>query len=99
MDDGDILITYSDGVVEAKDNDGNFYGMEKLEKAFLEAAQNHNTVYEVYEALIEDIKLFKSGTSFLDDTTILLLKRNQSKDVLTSDSVEIQNIKAQEGLS
>lgn len=99
MHDGDILMTYSDGIVEAKDNDGNFYGMERLEKSFLEAAQNHNTVFEVYDALIEDIKLWKSGTSFLDDTTVLLLKRNQSKDILTSDSVEIQSLKAKEGLS
>jgi len=76
-------MTYSDGVVEAKDNDGNFYGMERLQKAFLEAAELHDSIYDIYNAIIEDVKLFKSGTSFLDDTTILLLKRNQAKDILT----------------
>ena len=59
-----------------RDNDGNFYGLERLEKTFGEAAKTHSKIQDIYDSLIEDLKLFKSGTSFLDDTTLLLLKRN-----------------------
>lgn len=99
MADDDIMLTFSDGVVEAKDNDGNFYGLDKLEKAFKDAAKLYTDVNKLYDSLIEDLKFFKSGTSFLDDTTLLLLKRNEEKDVLTNESVELREITEKEGLS
>lgn len=99
MADEDLLLTFSDGVVEAKDEDGNFYGLDRLEKAFAEAAGIHSDIHKVYELLIEDLKLFKSGSSFLDDTTMLLLRRNEAKDVITSESVELRELTAKEGLS
>jgi serine phosphatase RsbU (regulator of sigma subunit) len=96
MKDGDIILTYSDGAVESKNNEGKYYGIEKLGHVFLEAAQTHDSIYDIYESLIEDLKLFKAGTSFFDDTTLLLLRRNEKKDLLTSESVEIQSLKAKE---
>ena len=99
MKDGDVVLSYSDGAVEAKNNEGKYYGIEKLGQTFLEAAQTYENIYEIYDFIIEDLKLFKAGTSFFDDTTLLILRRNEKKDILTSESVEIQNIKAKEGLS
>lgn len=99
MSDNDLLLTFSDGVVEAKDEDGGFYGFDRLETAFQDAASTYKDVHQVYDALIEDLKVFKSGTSFLDDTTILILKRNELKDIVTSESVELREITAKEWLS
>ena len=95
----DTLLTFSDGIVEAKNEEWKFYGMERLEKAFLWAAKSHLDIHNVYESILEDLKLFKAGTSLLDDTTLLILKRNEEKDLVTSESVELREISAKEGLS
>ncbi len=97
--DEDIVMTFSDGVVEAKDSEGNFYGLERLEKTFATIAQTHTNVTDIYSSIIEDLKLFRWGTSFLDDTTIILLRRNEQKDVITSESVELKELSAKEWLS
>ncbi len=97
--DDDIILTFSDGVVEAKNEAGEFYGLDRLEKTFRSISKSHTNPQDIYTSLIEDLKFFKSGTSFLDDTTIVLLKRNQSKDVVTHESVELKEITAKEWLN
>lgn len=99
MSHDDILLTFSDGVVEAKDEEGNFYGLERLEQTFNHAANAHKNINNIYEVIIEDLKLFKSGTSFLDDTTMLILRRNEEKDIVTGESVELREISEKEWLS
>jgi len=34
-----VVLTYSDGVLEAKDEDNKIYGIERLEKIFLQSSQ------------------------------------------------------------
>lgn len=97
--DKDVVLSYSDGVVESRGEDDKIYGLERLEKTFLQIAQSNIEVREIYNGLIEDLKLYKWGTSFTDDTTILLFRRNSLKDILTQESDEIAKIKAKEWLS
>lgn len=97
--DGDIVLTYSDGVLEAKNEDNKIYGIENLEKIFLQSGQANNNIKDIYTDIIEDLKLYRWGTSFSDDTTILMFKRNTLKDILTAESEEIEKIRAKEGLS
>ncbi len=100
LSDGDIVLTYSDGVLEAKgEEDGKLYGIERLENVFLRSAQTNTEIRDIYSDIIEDLKLYRWGTSFSDDTTILMFRRNALKDLLTAESDEIAKIKAQEGLS
>jgi serine phosphatase RsbU (regulator of sigma subunit) len=96
LEDHDIILTFSDGVVEAKNEAGEFYGLDRLEKTFGVTAKSHTNTQDIYTSLIEDLKLFKSGTSFLDDTTIILLKRDEAKDIVTHESVELKEITAKE---
>jgi len=97
--DNDIILCYSDGVLEAKWEDGKIYGLDKLEAIFLQAAQANTNIKEVYQDIIEDLKLYRWGTSFSDDTTVLMFRRNTLKDIMTWESQEIEKIKAKEGLS
>ena len=97
--DQDIVISYSDGVLEARWADDKIYGIDKLEKIFFQSAQSTGDIKEIYNTIIEDLKLYRWGTSFLDDTTILLFRRNSMKDLLNSESDEIAKIKVKEGLS
>ena len=96
---GDIALTYSDGVLESKNESNKIYGIERLEKVFLQSAQANSTIKDIYADLIEDLKLYTWGTSFTDDTTILMFRKNTEKDLLNANSHEIQKIKAKEGLS
>ena len=97
--DGDIALTYSDGVLEAKDSDRKIYGIEKLEQIFLQSCQLNTDIKKVYDDIIEDLKVYRGGTSFEDDTTVLIFRRNTEKDILNAKSEEIEKIRAKEGLS
>jgi len=97
--DQDVVLTYSDGVLEAKDEDNKIYGIERLEKIFLQSSQATWDIREIYNDLIEDLKLYRGWSNFLDDTTILMFRRNSDKDLLNAWSDEIEKIKAKEWLS
>jgi serine phosphatase RsbU (regulator of sigma subunit) len=95
----DIVITYSDWVLEAKWETGKIYGLEKLEQIFLSSAQANTDIRAIYNDIIEDLKLYRWGTSFEDDTTMLMFRRNPLKDIMNADSEEIEKIKVKENLS
>ncbi len=99
IQDGDIVMTYSDWLLEAKWETWKIYGLDKLEETFLSSAQANTEIKEIYQDVIEDLKLYRGGTSFEDDTTILMFRRNSMKDVVQSESEEIEKLKAKEGLS
>lgn len=99
ISDQDVILSYSDGVLETKWHDGSFYGIEKLENIFLQSAQVHTDIKEIYSDIIEDLKLYRGGSSFDDDTSVLMFRRNTLKDLINIESDEIEKIKAKEGLS
>lgn len=99
LTDGDILVTYSDGVLETKNPDGQFYGIERLEQVFLKICQIESSINKIYNYVIEDLKLFRSGSSFDDDTTMLFLKRDENKDIISEDSGYIKDLSLQENLT
>jgi len=95
----DIILTYSDGILEAKSDENKIYGIERLEEIFLQSAQANTDIKEIYQDIIEDLKLYRWGTSFSDDTTVMMFRRNEDKDIVGEESDEIQKIKAKEWLS
>ncbi len=99
ISDQDVVLTYSDGVLEAKDEANKIYGIERLEKTFLQSAQATGDIKAIYVDIIEDLKIYRWGSSFLDDTTVLMFRRNSEKDLLNAWSEEIEEIKAKEGLN
>jgi len=99
LNNGDIVLTYSDWVLESKSSSGKYYWLDNLQRIFLQSSQNNTDIKEIYKDIIEDLKLFTWGTSFSDDTTILIFRRNPLKDILTKDSEEINRLKAKEWLS
>lgn len=99
LHDHDVVITYSDWVLESKNEGNHIYWIERLEKIFLQSAQANSTIKDIYVDIIEDLKLYTWWTSFLDDTTVLMFRRNPDKDILNGNSEEIQKIKAKEWLS
>jgi phosphoserine phosphatase RsbU/P len=72
---GDLLVLYTDGLVEACGPDGEEYGQERLK----EACRRHRGEAELAalaEALEGDLETFAGGVPFADDRTIVLARRS-----------------------
>jgi len=72
MDAGDVLFLYTDGVFEATNRDGEFYGKKRM-KAFLDAYADR-PLRETLRGLRSDIGVFADGAEQSDDITLLALR-------------------------
>ena len=71
---GDVLIFYSDGLIEALNPDEEMYGAERL----IEVASqipNECTAEEVIQHIVEDVNRFVEEAEQYDDLTLVVIKR------------------------
>jgi serine phosphatase RsbU (regulator of sigma subunit) len=71
---GDLLILYTDGIPEAQDAKGAFFGEEKL----IEIVQQNNLrpAYEIQNSILEGIENFVGDSAQFDDITLMILVRD-----------------------
>jgi sigma-B regulation protein RsbU (phosphoserine phosphatase) len=69
----DILLLYTDGIVEATNEKFEFYGEERLKKALIKFKDN--TPKEICELIIQDVAEFSSNGVYSDDRTMVTVKR------------------------
>ncbi len=70
---GDVLVIYSDGIVEAANTDFDFYEEKKLEKVIIE---NQNlSPKELAYKILDDVNEFALDGMYNDDKTLVILKR------------------------
>ncbi len=73
MDRGDLVLGYSDGVVEAQSPTGEVFGLERLEKVVAAAAHGpQRLIDEISRALDQ----FTQGTEPYDDVTLVAIRRD-----------------------
>jgi len=72
MEIGDTLFLYTDGILEAADPSGAFYGKERL-KAFLDANASR-PLREMLPDLRGDVEAFADGAEQSDDITMVALR-------------------------
>ena len=68
LEEGDLVVAYSDGLVEAQSPDGDFFGEERLVRV-LEIAPGDP--HEAVDFLLEEIEIFTCGRTPYDDVTVL----------------------------
>lgn len=68
---GDRLILYSDGLIEAVDDDGEPYGFDRFEKTLLESG--HLTADEIKKALLTSVRRFTRNRPPEDDQTLVVV--------------------------
>jgi hypothetical protein len=99
MEADDILLMYSDGIIENKNDKWEFYGMPRLKESFMKIAETEKNITKIYEYIINDVQLFKWGSFFEDDVTLLVLKRDIEKDIITEESDYLQDVTTKQWLT
>jgi sigma-B regulation protein RsbU (phosphoserine phosphatase) len=70
---GDVLVAYTDGVVEGKDRDGGDYTQERFEGVL--TANARGAAREIVDAVVADLARHERGTEPSDDITLLVVRR------------------------
>ncbi|MBN1889493.1 MAG: SpoIIE family protein phosphatase, partial [Thermoflexales bacterium] len=70
---GDGIVMYSDGITEAEDESGQFYGLERL----CEVISRHwvESAAEIKQAVVSDVRQFIGRQKVFDDLTLLVVKQ------------------------
>ncbi len=69
---GDFLFLYTDGVMEARNDQGEMYSLEKLKTLIIRSKDF--PAGKMADAIAKDINTFMNGTERRDDQTLLVLK-------------------------
>ncbi|MBL8520284.1 MAG: CHASE2 domain-containing protein [Betaproteobacteria bacterium] len=69
---GDKLLVFTDGVTEAVDARGAFFGAERMRDVFAKSCAGKP--YEIVQAMDDAVKQFSAGTEAADDVTLLCLE-------------------------
>lgn len=69
---GDVLVLYTDGIVEAENQRGEFFGLERLEDAIRKNLQR--SAREMYHYLLKQMYMFQDEQFNKDDVTLIILK-------------------------
>ena len=72
---GDRVYVYTDGVTEARDRDGNFFGETRLAQSIAKAFQSAPDAS--LALLVWDVESFANGAGQADDITILCLEQGE----------------------
>lgn len=72
LENGDVLLFYTDGVTEAQDSTGEFFGTQRLCDLFAAHAQSPPQM--IIEAVIQALETFCQSKSFNDDVSLVILK-------------------------
>jgi len=83
LEPGDGVVLYTDGIPEARDIDGKFYGLERLCEVV--AINWHLSAEQIKQAAIDDLRGFIGEQQVFDDITLVVLKRTQEKNAQSSE--------------
>jgi serine phosphatase RsbU (regulator of sigma subunit) len=72
VNEGDVFLFYSDGLIEAEDTDGEEYGLERLEKTFSQCV--HLRAEAIGNKILADIDGFSGEEQQKDDMTLVVIK-------------------------
>lgn len=76
IDAGDFLIFFTDGITEARNEHGDFYGDDRL-RAVVEA-RDWRSADELLNAILDSVSDFSEGSPPSDDITLVVIRRGDS---------------------
>ncbi len=99
LENWDVVLSYSDWVVECKWMEWDYYSINRLEENFKNACILEKDSKDIYKRLIDTVASFRWWTKFDDDATIIIMRRDWNKDLLKKDSEIIKNLEKKEWLT
>ncbi len=72
LETGDVYVFFSDGITEAANARGEFFGDERL-KSLVEASHEQEAG-EILNSILTAVSLFSTGAKQSDDQTVVVLK-------------------------
>jgi serine phosphatase RsbU (regulator of sigma subunit)/anti-sigma regulatory factor (Ser/Thr protein kinase) len=74
------VLLYTDGLTEARNAHGEFFGQPRLERWLQHAPGHGSTAYELSWHFMADLKSFQSQVPLADDQTFLILSREDGME-------------------
>ena len=71
---GDVLVFFSDGIVDAENADGEMFGTERLTAVLREHPSACNSAQATVDAILAAVSAFQAGTAHFDDETLVVLR-------------------------
>ncbi len=69
---GDVLVLYTDGIVEAENSDGEFYSVDRLQQVAME--HMNQSAEAIAQAICASVQQFQGDRVERDDVTLVVLK-------------------------
>jgi len=79
IEQNEIFIAYSDGVCEAKNEYGQFFGMERFQKLIKNSS--NNSPKQIGEYIISQLEQFIGDYPAADDISLIIMKRNTQQNI------------------
>jgi phosphoserine phosphatase RsbU/P len=76
LEPGDLLVMYTDGILERRNRQGDFFGEERLRSTVLSAGRA--SAAEVLEHLFRTATEFSKSRSWEDDATLVVVRRREA---------------------
>jgi serine phosphatase RsbU (regulator of sigma subunit) len=77
---GDVLVFYTDGIIEAKNPQGEEFGFERLEELLWQ--HQRQSAERIREAILASLREFQAGQPQDDDVTLMVLKLDSTTQPL-----------------
>lgn len=77
---GDVLLLFTDGILEAQNADAELFGEDRI--AALLAKYAHEDSKTIATSILANVQVFQLGATYTDDTTIVAVKRNPVASVV-----------------
>jgi sigma-B regulation protein RsbU (phosphoserine phosphatase) len=68
---GDVIVLHSDGVYESRNEQGEIYGLERLEKTIADQPQD-TSADALRDAIVRDVQAFRGNAAQEDDVTVVV---------------------------
>ncbi|MCV6636575.1 SpoIIE family protein phosphatase [Candidatus Albibeggiatoa sp. nov. NOAA] len=73
LNEGDVVILYTDGITEAENKHGEYYGLERM--CSIISKYWCKTSVDICQAIVNDVESFIDGYEILDDITLIVMKQ------------------------
>jgi serine phosphatase RsbU (regulator of sigma subunit) len=77
LEPGDVLLLYTDGVIEATNADHELFGEERLAELLHDSHQR--SPQELIELIFQQVRLFSGSQHFSDDVSLIVMQVEEDK--------------------